>query len=84
MRDHQHQFSVDAACDCGAMISKVIRALSQSNTDLLEALESTVNHHLEHGPCWCPIAPREDEPGIPHSACLDARTALRKARGESA
>ena len=36
---HTHQFAVDAACDCGAMISEVVRKLASDNAALIAALE---------------------------------------------
>ena len=39
MEKHTHQFAVDAACDCGAMISEVVRKLTSDNAALITALE---------------------------------------------
>ena len=37
---HTHQFAVDAACDCGAMISEVVHKLTSDNAALIAVLEA--------------------------------------------
>ena len=43
---HTHQFAVDAACDCGAMISDVVRKLATDNAALIAALEQFLDWWL--------------------------------------
>jgi len=46
---HTHQFAVDAACDCGAMISEVVRKLASDKAELIAALEELMPEGWDDG-----------------------------------
>ena len=83
---HRHEFAVDASCECGVMLSALVRSLTRNNADLLSALQGVyeVSWHAPDCRTYPPAT------GMPEACSCGAavkwaaaRAALRAAEGKA-